>query len=280
LKTIEIEISLESILNREYPVYQPSDTKTIDLAQGCESNNIDISLPEIFEDNPAYGTIDVSYVHFSLFLAKTCDDMGFFSDFDFIPLAEISGGDISYYYRLPQLDVSSYYSNVTDEYISGYTLNYLTLVTSYDANNPYIENLNLAIQSNSFTGVLTINSDYIIYVINGEIDMFGNYIENTGLVLTTYFAEILIYFDSILKSYVETPITTFKCKKSGWSSTNISLYQNVKEEQYFGQVFPEEENYDVSIDRNNLSVLEPSLRLAEIATFADLILYNRKYYNL
>lgn len=279
MKLIEVEISLESILNREYPVYSPESVKTIDVGD-CVTEPLDIKVPEIFTDNPAFGTIDVSYLHLPVFLEKSCDDMGFFSDFSFIPLVEFSGSEISVYYRLPQTTESDYYSNTTGEFISGYTTNYLSQVVSYSANNPYVENLNLSIFDNTFTGVLELTENYITYVINGQLNILGNYVQDTGLILTTYFNETVIYYDSILKSNVETLKTTFRCRKAGWNSSNVALYQNVKEEQYFGQVEPPKENYDVSIDRNNLSVLEPSLRLAEISTLQDLVLYNRKYYSL
>lgn len=280
MKTFEFDISLEGLKNKEYPKMLQGGTKSYTSQNGCVTENNDIIIPEIFEENVAYNTLDFSYMHIPIFLGHTSDYMGIFTDFEFTPLTEIIGGDFSIYYRLPSTSIEDYYFESSGNTFTGYTLDYLNEVKSYDQTNPYVVNVNYSLLTGSFTGVIELTDEYVKYVINGETDQTNTYIENTGLILTTYFNETIIYYDSLLKTNSEMNKTIFEIVQNGWNETNSELYQPVKEEIYFGQVLREEEDYDVFIERDGLSVKEAHLRLAEVSTLNDLELYNRKYYNL
>ena len=214
-------------------------------------------------------TIDID-----VFLTQDIDDMGLFSDFNFIPKTDtlpqppVDFNSFSYG-RLPGAPVDFYYSQTS--VVSGFTDDrYLSGVKSYrvDQNNQpiYVQLLNTSENpSKYFDGVIIDTQEYITYKINANKDD----ISNTGLKLKTSKNKVVGGVDSNgnPKSHFET---TFEIKSGGWDKYNTSLMANVKKEEYLGVVFKPEIDSVVFINRGIEDIFERHAILSEIKSTNDI----------
>lgn len=281
MKHITFEIPLESIIDRTGPLNVEGGTKTYVDSNGCEILAEDITILSSSIENSGYGQVKSTNLILPIFLEQSHDQMGLFTDFDFIAWSgETVTGETDEYTRIVGLSEDAYYSNLENEYVTGYTVSYLDLVTNYNVNNPYVIGLNLSDNPNtSFTGVIGKTGDTIQYVINGDV-INGEYVINTGVIYTYYGGLTRTIYSEDLNSYIEIPLTEFKTKKMGFVSSNISLSELVKEEMFFGIVEKRNTKNDLFFDRDILSPFEYHLRMAEIQTVEGTVRYSNRFFSI
>jgi len=232
-------------------------------------NSIDRGL-----NSPTYGTLTATSFYINVMLTQDIDDMGMFTDTDFIPNQNINQEPIDTQLRLTGKTESDYYI-FTNNVISGVTQSNLDEVKSYAGNNPY--RLNFDVNSEVYTdytgkpinGVnrVTYLGDPITYVI--DTDKKDKKIGTTGQ------TSGLMYQD-----YSGNGTTVITYVSQGWNQTNTSLSALTKEEYLFGITSTSEVNSDVFIDRGITPVFEKHLKLSEITNLGELTRYGKGYYNI
>lgn len=281
MKNKYIEIPLEDFINREYPKEANSINKNDNFVKECPSNDNSIKIENNPQDNPKYGKIDKSFINIMLFI--TCDykAFGVYTDQTFIEKMILKTGEPDYIIRNPDLGLQNYLNSETLPIITGNTDSKLELVETYNATTPYIVGLNVSDDiSTFFTGVLKLTEEYVEYVINGDVDSTGGYIQNSGIVYKTYFNETREVFDSTVSEFRDIPLTEFKYFPQEYTSENNDLYAMVKDERLKNYVEIPTIKNDVFIDRGDLSVEENHLRMSEISSVEQLVRYNRNFFNV
>lgn len=222
-----------------------------------------------------YGTITASSIYIKVMLTQNMDNMGLFSDSDYIE--KIDGTAIKPY---------NYYSE--GGIISGLTGSRLSEVKTYNRNTPYVVDLDVdtstyfnykGIEINGVTRVTNLNGP-TGYTFDSEDNTYiGTTGQTTGILYNDYesIREIVNQDTNQIKLI---PLTEVQFKSEGWNETNTSLSGLTKEEVYLGIVFPPKVESDVFIDRGSVSILEPHLRLSEIESVEHLEIYKNSYYNL
>jgi len=213
-------------------------------------------------------TIDIN-----IFISQEYDDMGIFTDMDFIPKqpslsqppnnfnpfldGRIAGGPVDFYYTPP--------ISVTGETDDSH-LNYVKSLRVDSNGLPiYQPFLNVSKEDGQFDGVTDNNNQRVKYKLGADINNIGT----TGVEFTTYHQEF-VKSTNIVGEDVTWNKTTFKAVDGGWNSSNIDLYANVKEEEFLGIVFPPEISDDVFINRGVADIFERNAILSEIKTTDDL----------
>lgn len=278
--TIKKRICLEQFINREYPkIRQGIDKKSNVDENGCPIQPIDVNVEDYINENPKYGQIDKSFIVFPVFLTQSFDDMGIFSDEYYVEALNLINTDQDPYTRLTGLPVQNYYT-YNESQITGFTESQLERVEGYNQNNPYVVGLNVAdLPSVEYTGVLEIKDDSILYVIGGEVDSSGGYVDGTGIVYET-FETTRIVTDSMTQESKEISITTFRYKNKGYREYNTNLYANIKEDKYLGVVFQPQVDNDILIDRGTVNVMERHLKMSEIDSVEQLEKYGQGFFNV
>ena len=213
-------------------------------------------------------TIDID-----VFITQEYDDMGIFTDKDFIPKTppltqppsnfnpfldgRIAGGPIDFYYTPP--------ITVTGETDDSH-LNYVKSLRVDSNGLPiYQPFLNVSKDKNLFDGVTDNNTQRVKYKLRADINNIGG----SGIGFTTYHQEF-VKSTNIIGEDITWNKTTFNAVNGGWNSSNIDLYANVKEEEFLGVVFPPEISDDVFINRGVANIFERNAILSEIKTTDDL----------
>lgn len=277
---IKKRISLEPFRNREYPTIRDGVNSTVNVDEnGCPIVPIDVSVASFLNDNPKFGEIDKSFIVFPIMFQQSLDDMGLFTNCDYEEAINLINSDPDPYKRLTALPLENYYTQDSME-VTGITEAHLDRVTSYNISNPYIEGFNLALlPSQSFTGVLEIKTDSIVYVVGGDVSTGGTYVVNTGVLFET-FVETRLVEDPITGEQVAIPLTTFSYYTQGHQSYNTKLYAIVHEDKYLGIVGVPRVDNDVLIDRGTVNVLERFLKMSEIDSTEQLKRYGQGFFNL
>jgi len=278
--TIKKRIALESFINREYPpLRQGFDSSTNVDEKGCPIKPFDVNVEDYISDNPNYGKIDKSFIYFPIFIQQKYDDMGLYTDLDYIESDVLINEALDSYIRKTGLPVQNYYT-IEDTLVTGLTESNLDVVRSYNENNPYIINFNLfPLPSQGFTGVIEIKEDSIVYVVNGDVDNVGKYIPETGVILETFtFTRTLK--DPITGELKNIPLTTFRYYTKGFRDYNTSLSAIVHEEKYLGVIETPRVDNDVLIDRGTVNVNERHLKMSEIDSVEQLKKYGQGFFNV
>jgi len=225
-------------------------------------------------NSPTYGTLTATSFYINVMLIQDIDDMGIFTDTDFIPNPNISQELIDFQLRLTGKTESDYY-NYGNLIITATTESNLDDVKAYGANNPYRLNFDVTSEvyadytGQEINGVsrVTYLGDPITYVFDAD--------KNDKNIGTTGQTNGLLYQDYSGNS--ETIVTYIG---QGWNQTNISLSALTKEEYLFGITSTPEVNSDVFIDRGITTIFEKHLKLSEITNLGELTRYGRGYYNI
>jgi len=204
-----------------------------------------------------YNTITASTICINVFLTQTMDDMGMFTDIDYVETS--SGKTVDDYFT---------FNNT----VTGFTDSKLTLVKSYNRETPY--DINKIINSEQYLNY----NNTIIDGVSKVIDLSGP----TGYTIDTI-NDINIgtvnQSSGILYNDYNN-FTTMQYIGEGWNNTNISLSGLTKDEILFGIISPPEVKSDIFIERGVTTVLEPHLKLCEIESVEHLENYGNGYYNL
>jgi len=241
MKLLEpIVINLNDLKTFESPFNDLDKTKTSSKSQ-CDDTQTTLVLTGDGIGLSVWGQIDQSLIHIPIYLTQKFDDIGIFTDFEV------------------QRDLEPYLTNVLFE-VTGATTQQLSSVKAY--NGDFVIGLNLSENpTQSFDGVLEKTTEYIVYVIGGEVDNLL-YVPNTGV---------------IYKTYLNDFSTTFTCISSGVTEDNVSIAQIVKQDLLLGIVQTYVQN-DIYVDRGQVSINESHQRLSEIQSVDDLTDYVFGFY--
>jgi hypothetical protein len=274
------KISLEPFINRDYPIIRAGiDTITATDENGNHVETIPLGADEYVNENEKYGKIDRSFIYFPIYFTQTIENIGLFTNEEFIAADDLINSEPDYFTRKTGLNVEYYYT--FDEYlVTGSTESQIEVVQLYSQNNPYVAGLNVSdTPSLDFTGVLSVTTDSVIYVIGGQLDNSGNYIPNTGIIYETFLYDKLIQ-NPLTGEYSEIPYTTFKYYTKGIRDYNTVLMALIHEEKYLNVINEALIDNDLLFDRGVVNVNERHLRMSEIDTVEQLIRYNQNYFNV
>lgn len=274
------KISLEPFINRDYPIIRAGiDTITATDNNGNIVETIPLGADEYVNENEKYGKIDRSFIYFPIYFTQSFENIGLFTNEPFIAADDLINSEPDYFTRKTGLNVEYYYT--FDEYlVTGSTESQIEVVQLYSQNNPYVVGLNVSdTPSLEFTGVLSVTTDSVIYVIGGQLDNSGNYIPNTGIIYETFLYDKLIQ-NPLTGEYSEIPYTTFKYYTKGIRDYNTVLMALIHEEKYLNVINEPTIDNDLLFDRGIVNVNERHLRMSEIDSVEQLIKYNQNYFNV
>ncbi len=244
-------------------------------------------------NSPTWGTVTASTFFLTITLFQSMDDMGLFTDMDYIldigannPLTQPYSTFDNYVLRNPLKTVSDYYMYQNAQ-ISGYTDSKIEDVKSYAILDPYRVGFNtetetyINYENITVSGVNRIKTMGYpnVYVFNTPDDL--NLGTNNQIYGTRYM-DFSGKTRTVINEGVETTIglTQFAFIGEGFNQSNITLSAITKFEYLFGIIYPPEVKSDVFIDRGITSVIDKHLRLAEINDLGHLTNYGNGYYQL
>jgi hypothetical protein len=251
-------------------------------------NNIDRT-----NGSPNWGTLTATTFYINVFITQNVDDMGLFTDIDYIPsstattypISAITSTDLVTL-RLQDTDETNYY-NYINKVITGKTDTKIEDLMSYDMLDRYKVGFNIDTEgyldyvNQLINGVSRITSlgEPNIYVFDANNDpLIGTINQTTGILYEDYSAQTNTFL--LNGSFVSQPLTTFRYIGQGLNETNVSLSALTKEEYLFGIISPPEVKSDVFIDRSVMSIMDAHLRLSEIKNLGELTRYGNGYYNI
>lgn len=277
-----------------------------------------ISLDDYITKTPDnWGAFEVKSFKIKLFITQDSDDMGVFTDLDFIPVNNSTpnyqilrdkldnlgytfnfmNGGVFYPQTTNDPNIRAPYKIHSDYFnfggvVSGLTEDRLDVVKSYDSNFTYKplfdmnKGLYLDYQGNMVDGVTRVNDNInnlspITYSEDVDINdvNIGTINQNTGLFFITYGSEFREIKTNDL-GIIEIPITQIYYKAQGFNESNTLLEANMKEEYLFGITNTPEVESDVFIDRGRTTILQGHLQLGEITNMGDLVNYGNGFYNI
>jgi hypothetical protein len=272
-------ISLEPFINRDYPVIRAGIDTVVSTDEHGSHVDVPLGADEYVNKNEKYGKIDRSFIYFPIHFTQSFENIGLFTNEEFIAADDLINSEPDYFTRKTGLNVEYYYT--FDEFlVTGYTESELEFVQLYDQNNPYIVNLNVSdTPSLDFTGVLAITTDSVVYVIGGQLDNSGNYVPNTGIIYETFSYNRLVQ-NPFTGEYSEVPYTTFKYYTKGFRDYNTVLMALIHEEKYLNVINEPTIDNDILFDRGVVNVNERHLRMSELDTVEQLMRYNQNFFNV
>jgi hypothetical protein len=224
------------------------------------------------KDGVGYGSIREPHVYINFFLSQTIDNMGVFSDFSFIENPNSLGDEKGIVEGLrPQFKKKKWFK--VGSKTTANTDSKLDNLRGYKQDNRYKVGFDreketyLDFAKNEIFGVSRItekDENSTTYVLDAHNDAhIGTEYQKTGL------------------RYVDTNnSTTVEFTPQGVNDTNSSLSAISKEEYLMGIISKTETENDIFIDRGELSVTEPHLRLSEVETLDHLVKYGNGYFNV
>lgn len=225
-------------------------------------------------NSPTYGTITATSFYVNVLLTQNIDDMGMFTDTDYIPNPNMNPNPIDFNVRLTGKSESDYYTTSITR-ITGLTQSNLEDVRAYSNNNPYQVNFDVNsgvyvdYAGKTIQGVnrVTSLSDPITYVFDADKNdtKIGTSSQNNGLLYQDYSGNgntVVSYFNQ------------------GFNQTNTSLSALTKEEYLFGITSTPEVKNDVFIDRGITTIFERHLKLSEVTSLGELTRYGKNYFNV
>lgn len=276
--TIKKRICLEDFLNKDYPIVRPGISKKLLDQNGCPIPEIPINAEDYINENEKYNKIDKSFINLLVHFEQTFDNIGIFTNEEFIPSDEIINSEPDYFTRISGLNIENYYT--FDEYlVTGFTESQLEVVSSYNQNNPFIANLNVSdTPSSDFTGVLEFNDSIVTYVIGGAIDV-GQYVPNTGIIYETSLVPRIVQ-NPLTGEFRSIDLTTFKYYTKGVRDYNTVLQALIHEEKFLNIVFEPTIDNDVVVDRGTVNINERHLKLSEIDSVGQMVKYGQNFFNV
>lgn len=242
-------------------------------------------------NSPNWGVVTATTFYIKVLLTQNMDDMGLFTDVDFIPniTGQTSTGitvteEISL--RLPSKFENSYY-NFGDLRITGATDSKIEDVKTYNALTPYIIGFDINKETyinysgESIDGVNRVKllDDPNIYVFDTPNDVnLGTINQIHGLQYLDYTGETRQV--NVNGTLTTIPLTTMKYIGEGFNETNTSLSAITKQEYLFGIISSPEVQSDIFIDRGIVTVMDVHLRLSEIKNLGQLTKYGNGFYNI
>jgi hypothetical protein len=276
--TIKKRICLEDFLNKNYPIVRSGISKKLLDQNGCPIPEIPINADDYVNENDKYNKIDKSFINILINFEQTFDNIGIFTNEEFIASDELINSDPDYFTRISGLNIENYY-NFEEYEVTGFTESQLEVVATYNQANPYIENLNVSdTPSLDFTGVLDIKDRSIVYVIGGALNV-GQYVPNTGIIYETSLVPRIVQ-NPLTREFSTIDQTTFKYYTKGIREYNSILRAIIHEEKFLNVVFEPTVNNNVVVDRGTVNVNERHLKLSEIDSVEQMVRYGQNFFNV
>lgn len=271
-------------------------------------------------NSPTYGVMTATSFYVKVMITQNIDDMGLFTDIEFIPSVDFVSAIPDYTILIDKLSLSG----ITFPFMTGGTPSLMTGITGTTAVTlrltgstapDYYQYLNQRISGATDSkiddvrsykaslpyriGFDTARETYINYsggVINGVNRVF--YLGEPSIYVFDTANDVNLGTNSqvtglLYKDYTATtrpvtvdgkssiiPLTTVEYIGEGWNDTNVSLSALTKEEYLFGIISSPEVQSDVFIDRGVTTVMELHLKLSEIRNLGQLDRYGNGFYNL
>jgi len=266
-----------------------------------------------------WGTITASTFYFNIQLNQTINDMGLFTDINFIPKVDGLPNVVNYdilidkleleglsfpfmngqtpinfntnanedlILRLPNKLLSQYYIYGNNP-LTGSTDSKIDDVRSYNRNTPYIAGFNINEETYiNYQGLEIHGVNRVTNIDEPKVYVFDSIDDlNIGQPTQTIGLQYKDYSAATINANlfsenVDLPLTTFKFITEGWNETNTSLSAAIKEEFLLGIISRPEVENDVFIDRGVTPVLDYHLRLSEITNLGQLEQYGNGYYRI
>lgn len=271
-------------------------------------------------NSPTWGVMTASTFYVNVILTQNMDDMGLFTDIQYIPGDDMgfsppdytlliqklstSGitfpfmtggtppimtgitGTTQYVLRLTSSTESTYY-DFGNLHVTGATDSRIEDLRSYNNAIPF--QVGFDMEQNTYTNYMgsTISGHSRIFM-TGEPTTYVFDTTNDPNMGTPAQVNGLLYKDYSGKTRnviingqsVNIPITNFDFIGQGWNQTNISLSALTKEEYLFGIISPPEVQSDVFIDRGITTVMDRHLKMSEIKNLGQLERYGNGFYKL
>ncbi len=260
---------------------------------------MDIIKRKIFlEDNidrtynsPTWGVLTASTFYINIMLTQNIDDMGLFTDMDYIPnitgqtsTGTSIGEDITL--RFPSKIKSDYYS-FGNLQIIGATDSKIDNVKTYNSDVPYKVgfDINKGVYFN-YENELINGVDRVVVIDEPSIYVFDTPDDvNIGTDNQIHGLQYLDYTGItrqvvINNELLTIPLTNVKYIGEGLNETNTSLSALTKQEYLFGIISSPEVQSDIFIDRGIATVMNMHLRLSETKNLGQLTKYGNGFYNI
>jgi len=256
-----------------------------------------------------WGTITATTFYINVLITQNIDDMGIFTDMDFVVKDKNSTPpdysvlkdkltdlgltfpfmtNITPFFntittpynlwnvlRFPE-KVESYYYNYINAVITGLTETRIEDVRSYDLNTPFKVGFDMNKESYiNYEGTNIVGVDRLLSFGEPKKYVFDALDDST---LGTPQQKTGLYFEDYTGATSNRTVVRYIGE--GFNQTNLSLSAITKEEYLFGKISPPEVQNDVFIDRGINSVLDKHLRLSEIKNIKGLENYGNGFYKL
>lgn len=271
-------------------------------------------------NSPTWGSITATTFYLKINLTQNVDDMGLFTDIEYIPKENNNPSLPDYTLLLDKLNSSGFTfpfmtgatspimtgitstnrnilrmpSSVESDYyiygnsaITGLTDSKIDDVKSYDRNNQYRIGFDTNTQVYiNYDNLNILGVDRVYSMSEPRIYVFNTPNDsNLGTNSQIYGLQYLDYTGETREVVIDNikstiPLTQFRYIGEGWNETNTSLSAITKEEYLFGIINPPEVQSDVFINRGQISVLDMHLRLSEIKNLGELSRYGNGFYKL
>ena len=266
-----------------------------------------------------WGTVTATTFYLDIQLNQTMDDMGLFTDINYLPkqkngvvdysilIEKLEDLAISFPFingvvpmdfssiltptdravlRLPTKPLSHYYYYGNNP-LTGSTDSKIDDVRSYKKDEPYIAGFNINEETYlNYKNILINGVDRVTNIGEPKTYVFDTTADlSIGMPTQTTGIQYKDYSAStinpiLLPEGIDLPTTTFRFISEGWNQTNTSLSAIMKEEFLLGIISRPEVENDVFIDRGVVPVLDYHLRLSEIKNLGQLQQYGNGYYNI
>lgn len=271
-------------------------------------------------NSPTWGTMTATTFYIKINLTQNIDDMGLFTDIEYIPKENNNPTSPDYTLLIDKLNSSGYTfpfmtgatspimtgitstnkntlrmpSSIESDYyiygnsaITGLTDSKINDVKSYDRDNQYRVGFDTNTQDYiNYNNINIHGVDRIYSMGEPRIYVFNTLNDNNlGTNNQIYGLKYLDYTGETRNIVIDNintsiPLTQFRYIGEGWNETNTSLSAITKEEYLFGIINPPEVQSDIFIDRGQTSVVDMHLRLSEIKNLGELSRYGNGFYKL
>jgi hypothetical protein len=271
-------------------------------------------------NSPSWGIMTASTFYINVMLTQDMDDMGLFTDMNYIQTANnayvapdysllinklnLSGitfpfmtgatsgpmtgvtGTTQVVLRLTGAVESDYY-NYGNLPITGSTDTKIEDLRSYSAGTPFITGFDMATEVyNNYINTIVSGVSRVVSISEPRIYVFDTPADvNIGTNTQVYGLQYQDYTGTTRQVIIDgianqIPVTNFRYIGEGWNQANVSLSALTKEEYLFGIISPPIVESGVFIDRGITTVMDKHLRLSEIKDLGMLSRYGNGYYNL
>lgn len=224
------------------------------------------------EEGSHHGKVVAPYIYLNITLTQTIDDIGIFTDVDFVQNINLNvDSNLVLKGLRPNYDIRAWHKS--GEIITITTNSKLPDLKGYKKIDHYKEGFDIGKEDYiNYKGELVRGVTRITSKSDGKY-VYATDANNDGLIGTESQKNGFLYTD-------DGDLTTLRYKAEGLNPVNSSLSAITKKEYLLGIISTPEIKNDVFIDRGQTTVSEHHLRMSEIETLDHLINYGNGYFNV